>query len=509
MTGCQEPADGVETAIERHRKAVAPLEPLPRPLASVPLQNTAPEAAPETTLPTGVLTLETARAVAVVSNPDVHAAQARVEAAAARIDEALARFYPVVVFTQTYVRTFQTPASRNRLATLLQPQPFLPADVDSSSLAVTALLNAIRRPLFGYGRVTGNTNPFSENSTAFTTSWVVFDGFVREAQVLAAKYIHSASEQSRIDVERLIQNAVDSAYHQVQLAEERLRIARADEEFSREQLEETEKLRQAGRASQSDVDNFRVRMLSAQANVTASEGQRGTGRLVLAELMGLPGGELPADLVLSSLQLETDQEMTAPEAAASVDQALQARPDIRQLEDLVSSREEEVRIAKGLFSPVTTVSGSWGFDHPETLRYGEEDQSSAAAVEFRWELYTGGAREAQLRGAEAMRTESVANLNRLRLSVQSEVRGAVIDVIDAQQQILLQRESLTTAAENRRIVQASYLAGKETLSRLNETQRDYITAEANLALARIRLRQAWSDLNSAISASPMLAEATP
>ena len=70
--------------------------------------------------------------------------------------------------------------------------------------------------------------------------------------------------------------------------------------------------------------------------------------------------------------------------------------------------------------------------------------------------------------------------------------------MDAQQQIRLQRENLITARENRRVVRAGYSAGTETLNRLNEAQRDFITAEADLALARIRLRQAWSDLRAAI-----------
>ena len=77
------------------------------------------------------------------------------------------------------------------------------------------------------------------------------------------------------------------------------------------------------------------------------------------------------------------------------------------------------------------------------------------------------------------------------------MRKAIIDLTDAQVQIRLRRESLATARENRRIVQAAYVAGKETLTRLNEAQRDFIEAEANLALARIRLRKAWSDLYAA------------
>jgi outer membrane protein TolC len=143
------------------------------------------------------------------------------------------------------------------------------------------------------------------------------------------------------------------------------------------------------------------------------------------------------------------------------------------------------------------LSGSWGFDRSSTLRYTVQDQSSAGAIDVRWELYTGGARRAKVRAAESARAEAAAALNRLRLAVQSEVRRSVIDVTDAQQQIRLQRERLETARENRRLIQAAYVAGKETLTRLNQAQRDFIEADANLALARIRLRQSWSDLNAA------------
>ena len=46
-------------------------------------------------------------------------------------------------------------------------------------------------------------------------------------------------------------------------------------------------------------------------------------------------------------------------------------------------------------------------------------------------------------------------------------------------------------------MEAGYRAGKDDLTRLNDAQRDVIRADANLALARIRLRQAWSDLAAA------------
>jgi len=495
FAGCKAPLDDLQMVLDRHAKAVAKL-PADEQSELLPYGQAVVSSEAEALLPSDVLTLDLARQIAVRANPDVHAAQARLQAAAARVDEARSRYFPLVVFTHDSTRTFQTPASRNRLSTLLQPSPVIPVGAEGNELAITAILNALRRPLFG-GQSGGNTNPFSEHTTAFTMSWTIFDGLIREANVLAAKHLHQASKESLADVQRLIVRAVDVAYYQVQLALERLRIARAAESFSADQLRETEKLKAAGRATSADVDNFRVRVLGAQAEVTAAEGLRETGRVALSELMGLPDSAMPAELLLSPLAEETADELAPTAADPWVEQALEARPDIQQAQLLVMSEEENVRAAKGLYQPSIVASGSWGYDRSSNVKYSEDDQSSAAAIEFRWDVFTGGAREARVRAAESNRAEAVANLNRLKLAVQGEVRRSVIDLTNAQTQIRLNRETVTTALENRRVVLAGYIAGKETLNRLNEAQRDYITADADLALARIRLRLAWTDLHAA------------
>lgn len=503
---CQAPVDRLDMAVKRHSAAVArlpeegKLQLLP---PSRPIEPPPPDPLPEA----GILTIDQARAIAMQSNPDVHASQARLELALARVAEVRSRYYPNLSFTHTTTNTFQTPANRNRLATALQPTSTIPTDSESPP-ALVALLNALRRPFLS-NEGDGDTNSFSENASSLSTSWLLFDGFVREANLMAAKYTSRASSQGVLDVQRLVVRSVEAAYHQVQLAREQIRIARSGEEFAREQFEETRKLQAAGRASSADVDNFRVRMLGAQAELTSALGLQETGRVILAELMGVEGSQLPPELVLSALEEETAEEMAAPEASDYMSHAVDERPDLRQLEELVRAEDENVRATYGLYQPVVSMVGSWGFNRTSNIRYEVDDQSSAAGVEVRWELFTGGARAARVRAAESSRAEVTAVMNRQKLAVESEVRRAVIDVRNAQDEIVLQRENLATAFENRRIVQAGYVAGKETLSRLNEAQRDYITTDANLALARIRLRQAWSDLRAAAALNRISEAANP
>jgi len=274
-------------------------------------------------------------------------------------------------------------------------------------------------------------------------------------------------------------------------------LFRSDEAFGRSQLEVTRKLVKANRSSQADIENFEVRVLGAQSTVIAAEGLRDSGRVVLGELLGIPGAVLPKELTLSPLMAETDEEMRAPEPDPWITHALRHRPDLIRSWAIVASQRQLVQVSRGAYSPTLALSGSWGYDHGSNLDYSKEDQSAAAAIELRWELFTGGGRRARLMNARHTEVEAQANVQRLRLAVVSETRQSIIDLTDAQQQIRLRDQMLRTSLAARRRVEAGYLAGKESLTRLNEAQRDVITADADLARARIRLRLSWSDLAAA------------
>ena len=70
----------------------------------------------------------------------------------------------------------------------------------------------------------------------------------------------------------------------------------------------------------------------------------------------------------------------------------------------------------------------------------------------------------------------------------------------AQKQLWLQRANAVLVEKNRDLVEKEYRAGSTSLVRLNEAQRDLVSAQGQLALARISLRQAWYDLWTATGA---------
>ncbi len=496
--GCDAPHDSVEAIIRRQTDALAKLPEEDRARMMQPDAPVTTASADELITP-GLFPLTEAREVALRVNPDIHAARARLEAALSRIAEARSFYFPQVALTHNSTRTLHTPATRSRFPTYPGTTPTIPDLTGDFNL--TDWINLIQYPLFsGSGGSVGGDNTFSDHSSILSATWTLFDGFVREARLLSAKHTHKATAMALGDVERLLVQAVDAAYYQTQLGREQIRIATADEAFSREQLADAQKRFEARKITKADVLNFEVRVRAAQADSVAAVGLHDTGCVLLAELLGLPGAWLPDGIELSPLEEETEAELNPPNVDEWIEQAVRYRPDLAQARHTRAARRENIVLARGQFSPEFSLTGSYGFEKASNMGYSVHDQSAAVGVELRWQLFTGGFRSAQLRRAQAEWWEACAALDRKRLEVSADVRTAIVNLINAQEQVKFHRLNLKSAREHRRIIRLEYASGKASLVRLNESQRDYVGTEVELARARIQLRQAWSDLRAAAGA---------
>ena len=92
--------------------------------------------------------------------------------------------------------------------------------------------------------------------------------------------------------------------------------------------------------------------------------------------------------------------------------------------------------------------------------------------------------------------ESQRNIEDTQLTVVSDVESAVTKLKAAQDQLKLQRENTKLVRKTRDLVEKEYTAGQGSLVRLNEAQRDLVTAESNLVLSLVSMRQAWEGLRS-------------
>lgn len=467
--------------------------------------------------PTAVLDLETAQQRALRDNPSLLAISERVGQAEQMLRQARSLYYPQISMSYSFAYTWlpdyltdqagdyldQAQDVLDDLRWQLRFGPLAGALTSSQRYDARKLLRQLDG-LMGDARDRLD-GPLETYQLSFTAGWLLFDGFGRHFKNAMARIGVKETQAARREGQRLLLAGVARAYFGVQLARENIAIVRSDLEFNESLLRDTRVLREAGRAATSDVLNFEVAVGAARTMLLRAEREHEAARIALATLMAMPEAVLPHEVQVAPLPGETPAQMQAPEADHLIARALEQRPDLQQNAHAVRRSEAAVRSRYAEFSPQVGA-----FVRHEAQRFNgtdirSEDFSTAAGVNVQYDIFTGGRRLARVREAKHAQRESVLRMRETELTVTSEVQHALLDLRTAQQQLILQRTTLDQVRKNRDLVARSYEAGKETLVRLNQAQRDLVRAESQLALARVELQRAWFDLRSATAATLAMA----
>jgi outer membrane protein len=411
---------------------------------------------------TEVLDLKTAQQIAIKGNPSLDAARERVVQARQQLVQARAAYFPRIDASGGGRRSIMS-------------------DNDYMALAATT---------------PGLDDTTDVYTAGISASWTLFDGFQREYSHLRAKYGRNSSIQSRNNVLRLLLYQVAASYFNAQLARENINIAKANEDFNQRQLHEAEARYRVGTGSLSDVYNFRVRINSAKSQLIAAKQGYEVALYGLASLMGISDAKLPSHIELSKLEDETGDELIIPDTASSVQYALNHRPDLKQSDYLLQQAKAGVGSAKAGYYPTISLTGSLDGDRTNDREFENKDFGKSIMLNISFNLFAGGQIMSRISEAKSRLRESENNLEDTRISVISDVESATIRLKAAQEQLALQRINTKLVEQTRDLVEKEYSAGQGSLVRLNEAQRDLVTAQSNLVLSLVSMRQAWEGLKS-------------
>ena len=414
------------------------------------------------------LDLEAAVSIALASNPGLEAAAARVRQAKAQVDQARSTYWPrldanaagarVKLSENIYQQNLATARFFDPAATIDNPEDYYNADL--------------------------------------TASWTLFDGFERQFSNAAARH----GEQSRVaalnDARRLLISAVALSYFSAQLARENIAIAEADEAFNQRQLADAEARYRVGTGALSDVLNFQVRKNQAKTTRINQEYRYEIALYGLAALLGLPESRLPERVQLARLAPETADELATPSVDDLIDTAIAHRPDVKEAEWRIKQTEAYVKVAQSDFYPTVTLAGGVAGERIGDAGFEQDDFGNRIQVGLSYNLFAGGLTKAKVSETRHRQVELEKSLEDLMLSVTAEIRDSAALVATAQVQLALQRENVALVQRTRDLVEKEYNAGQGSLVRLNEAQRDLTTAQSNLALALVGLRQAWIELET-------------
>ena len=376
------------------------------------------------------LDLQQAVKIALEKNPQRKAAIADTRAAAADVKQAKSFLYPHVLFSETAtagddpVYVF---GSRLRQERFAQPD---------------FALNVLNTPL-----------PIGNFASRFGGTWNLFDSLASWHAVDRAQDAKDAAEHGLERADQEIVFRVVGAYYSVLLADKQLVVAQKAVEAAQAILDRGQNRVESGVAVESDSLSARVRLAARKQELIRAKNDAAMARAEWTTAMGLSsrGDYDPADeLVDKTLPVRPLEELEK--------QAIERRPDLKEIRSEEAAQQKGVSIAKASFGPRVNAFADWEADNP-SLFGGGGGNNWVAGVEVQIDLFQGGAKRAELSRARAQLDKISAAKESAADDARLEIRKAYYDVDASRQQLEVARAAIAESQESLRINQDRYDAG--------------------------------------------------
>ncbi len=478
-----------------------------------------------------VLDLATAQRLAMSDNPSLLAAEARVKQARALVWQARSAWFPQIDLNATASNTWLSETDYRRAksaawdpywegyaqsavipgiagqsqafgayaAQSILALPAVPNRYPGTGMLALQLAQSFPRVLIQAYDSRSRIDSSVENyQLSLSASWLVFNGFDRKFTNAQAKFGWKETEAAVDEARRLLLAAVAQAFYAGQLARESMAIAEADEAFNQRLLKEAKVSREEGAGSLSSELNFEIAVNAARASSISATQQYRMALIGLAELMALPGAGFPEDAELAPLVQESLLDLDPPDTPRLLDYAYTHRPDVAQGGYAVQRTRAGVGQSRAAFYPTISAVASKDASLTGNAHFhAMEDFSTTVALNGTYTLFAGGRRIARVREAKAAKVEAERMLEFTELAVGGDVRETVEELDSAQKQLVLQRANATFVQRNRDLIEKGYRAGQDPLALLNQAQRDLVSAQSSLAIARVSLFLAWHNIRTA------------
>ncbi|TCQ28394.1 TolC family outer membrane protein [Rhizobium sp. PP-CC-3G-465] len=326
---------------------------------------------------------------------------------------------------------------------------------------------------------------FHQGSAGLTITQQIFDGFQTLNEVRASESTVLSNRESLKANEISILLSAAEAYANIVRDQQVVGIRRQNLAFLKEQLKAANARLTVGEGTRTDVSQAEAELASAKALLATAVSQQKQSEAVYVQIVG----GAPRDIKAAS-PAKIGMPRTLEQAVAA---GLRDNPQIIAAEYAVDAAGYRVKQAEGTMLPGVTIQGSVSRNTGDSVNNGGIDSTSGSiTARLQVPIYQGGAEYGQVRQAkeragqqrivvdsvrldvektvvsahaqlDAARASITANKEQIRAANQA-LAGVIeerkvgqrttLDVLDAQQSVLIARESL--AASQRNAVVASY-----------------------------------------------------
>jgi outer membrane protein TolC len=298
-------------------------------------------------------------------------------------------------------------------------------------------------------------------------------GRVRSAQAAA----RSSSADAEATAEQAASTAT-TAYVRAMRADADLHARQADTQLATELLTIAQAQLQAGTGVGLDVTRARAQLAATRASLIASRNARDHAHLDLLRALSLPIG---SDIVLTdSLTTTAARTEPIPDEAALVAQALRTRPDLLAEEQRVQAARQGLSAIKAERLPTLGLVADDGIIGKNGARL---LNTYTWGLQVNIPFFDGFRREGRVQEQQSVVKEAEIRQRDLEQQAQVDVRGAVLDLAAA-------REQLDAASERLRLAEQEVAQARDRFNAGVAGNADVVNASLALTASRTLVNDA-------------------
>ncbi len=335
------------------------------------------------------------------------------------------------------------------------------------------------------------------NVAAISLAQLIFDGGQIRARIDAASLTRDATLAAYRRDAQTVAYDVAAAYYAV-LQDER--TVAVDEQLLGEDIVSENLVRaqiRAGTEAGADLSTQLAVTANARSTLVSAQGALQNDRVTFATELGLDADVdiLPQDDA-QDLQTATPP-MALPPFASALGVAYVERPDYDEAQLNIRSSQASLLAARRGLSPTLSLAADKGLDSTSPGG-GSYLNEGSIGLNVTIPIYDQGVTRANVASSRAGVAIAVANAATTRLTVQHDVRQALIAIVSDRALLDSTRAAYASGVEALQSTQGQYRAGVSTLQALIQAEATLASAATNIVDAIYSLRLAQSNLRYAL-----------
>jgi outer membrane protein len=344
-----------------------------------------------------------------------------------------------------------------------------------------------------------NIQNYRQHFYGVSSSITLFNGLQQFNSVKRAEFEHLASQYDADKMKDDISLMIAAGYLQILFSTELVKTAEEQVEITKQQIDRTEKLVDAGTLARGDLLDIQSQGAREEVDLINAENGLNLAYLDLLQLLDMPASER-FEIDVPDIQISTDNLELIPSDKV-YEYAVINRPEIKSAEYRLESANKSLAIARGARSPVLSLSGNWGttysdqikdFD-PETLVFGDtksfkdqmkDNENKGYGFTLSVPIYNGFQVSSYINRSKLNAINAEYNLELTKNEIRKTVETAYTDAIASFKTYQANLSSLEAFREAFKYMEQKFNVGIVNSLDYNVAKSQLTEAESNLISAK-------------------------